>query len=67
MTLPPLSERATAVLEEELRRLGETYKSCAEVFAPNITPNAAKALDRVNDAMIAIQAELRDRATRGKV
>lgn len=67
MALPPLSERSTAVLQEKLERLRQTYNTCAEIFSPNITPNAAKALDRINDAIGAIGAELQSRAARGRV
>ncbi|WP_277983889.1 hypothetical protein [Sphingomonas faeni] len=61
MTLPPLDERDLTILDEERKRLGDTYKKCARAFGPNISPSGARALDRINDAMEAIEQEISTR------
>ena len=63
MPLPPLDERAIQCLQKELEHLQTTYKECAEIFSPNISPNGVKALDRINDAMNAISNEIRERGS----
>jgi hypothetical protein len=62
MGLLPLSERDLGVLKEERDRLQDTYERCSEIFGPGAGPNAAKALDGINDAIEAIDAEIADRA-----
>lgn len=59
--LPPLDQRSLDVLVEEAKRLAEAYKSCAGVLGTPISPNGARALDRINDAMEAIRKEIQDR------
>lgn len=61
MSLPPLDKRALAVLEEERKRLQDTYQKCAELLGPNISPSGARALDRINDAVEAIEKEISTR------
>lgn len=61
MSLPPLNERDLTILDEERKRLGDTYRKCAGVFGPNISPSGARALDRINDAMEAIEREISTR------
>lgn len=62
MGLPPLDERALAVLKEELKRLEATYQKCAEIFGPNPSGDAAEALRRINGAMEAIGKEVAARS-----
>ena len=61
MSLPPLNERALIILDAERKRLGDTYQKCAEAFGPSISPSGARALDRINDAMEAIEREIATR------
>ncbi len=62
MNLPPLNERDAAILEEK-KRLEDVYKKCAEIFgSPNISPEGARALDRINEAIQAIGVELKNRS-----
>ena len=62
MSLPPLDKRSLTILKVERRRLETTYTKCAGVLGPHISPSGAKALDRISDAMTAIDKEI---ATRG--
>ena len=64
MPLPPLSERETIILQEQRRKLEHTYEECAKIFGAPISANAARALDRINDAMEAIDREI---SARGKL
>ena len=59
MPLPPLSERETNILREQRRKLEHSYDECAKIFGAPISPNAARALDRIHDAMEAIDKELK--------
>lgn len=61
MALLPLDERDTAILEQELKNLKDTYRKCSEILAPRMTPESIRALDRINDAMEAIREELMKR------
>ncbi|MFC5357098.1 hypothetical protein [Azospirillum himalayense] len=61
MSLPPPDQRATTVLQKEVDNLKDTYKNCAEILGPNITPAGARALDRINDAILALSTELESR------
>jgi len=63
MPLPPLSDRETIILQEQRKKLEHTYDECAKIFGALISPNAVRALDRINDAMDAIDKEL---SARGK-
>lgn len=63
MALPRLDERSLDVLKEERKKLQETYDKCAKIFGPNISPSGARALDRINDAMEAIEKEIATRGT----
>ena len=61
MSLPPLSDRETNILQEQRKKLEHTYDECAKIFGAPISPNAARALDRINDAMEAIDKEIIER------
>jgi hypothetical protein len=61
MALPPLEQRSIDILQEELKKLQSTYTTCAEILSPIISPEGARALDRINDAMKAIQKEIKNR------
>ncbi len=63
MSLPPLDERASTVLRAERDRLKDTYNKCAEALGPVISPSGARALNRIDDAVEAIEKELFDRAS----
>jgi hypothetical protein len=65
MTLPPLDERSVGVLRAEKKRLEEAYKKCAEILGPIVSPSGARALDRINDAVDAIEKELQTRSQVG--
>lgn len=62
MSLASLDERDLVVLKRERDNLQETYQCCAKVFGSGASPNAAEALDRINDAISAIDAEIADRS-----
>lgn len=66
MSLPPLDERSLENLKAELGKLHDTYKECAKMLSPSISPHGARALDRINDAMDAIQKEIETRGTVNK-
>ncbi|MGY2735055.1 hypothetical protein [Sphingomonas sp. UYP23] len=61
MSLPPVSDRAIAVLQEERKRLQNTHDTCAAVFGPNRSEAQAAALARIIDAVQAIAAEIEAR------
>ncbi len=58
MSLPPISDRALAVLQEERERLQATHDNCAAVFGPSRNELQAAALARILDALEAITAEI---------
>jgi hypothetical protein len=64
MSLPPLKDRHTVVLEEELRRLRRLYADLTDFFS-NVshTDAISKALEEVSDAIKNIDNELKKRAT----
>lgn len=63
MSLPSLEDRELGVLKEELGRLEKVYKNCFEVLSKDLTDHGIRALDRINDAIEAVNAELQDRSS----
>lgn len=58
MSLPPVSDRALAVLQDERQRLQKTHDNCAAVFGPNRSEVQSTALAQIIDALEAITAEI---------